>query len=109
MINLRPVALLLLALGAVGCGGATLVHAGYAVPNKVWYEWVHSDGHQLIVVCDVAPDGAETHCKESNLCHRFWCSQPLSSVAASLQDAGEPTPWSRRTLRCPDICRTSTS
>ncbi|MBX3208659.1 MAG: hypothetical protein KF764_26735 [Labilithrix sp.] len=50
--------------GPVGCS-PNLLAVGYAAPNKVWYHWLHSDGRQSIVVCDVAPNGQEKNCRES--------------------------------------------
>ena len=63
-------ALLLIGFGLVGsaCVPLQLRSAGYAATNKVWYHWADSKGteHKL-VVCDVAPDGSESNCKESEI------------------------------------------
>jgi hypothetical protein len=69
--NKRSVTLMLLAgLGLLGsaCAPLQLRHAGYAAPNKVWYHWANNNNteHKL-VVCDVAPDGSESNCKESEI------------------------------------------
>lgn len=64
--HLAIVALLVAAPLLGGCGGPSLWHAGYAAPNKVWYHWVQGSRHTM-VVCDVAPDGAESNCKESEI------------------------------------------
>jgi hypothetical protein len=51
-----------------GCAPMQLQQAGYAAPNKVWYHWANQKKteHKL-VVCDVAGDGSETNCKESEI------------------------------------------
>jgi hypothetical protein len=63
-------ALLLVSFGVLGsaCVPLQLRQAGYAAPNKVWYHWANGNGseHKLIV-CDVAPDGSESNCKESEI------------------------------------------
>ncbi len=63
-------ALLLVGFGLLGsaCVPLQLRQAGYAAPNKVWYHWANNNGteHKL-VVCDVAPDGSESNCKESEI------------------------------------------
>jgi len=63
-------ALLLVGFGLVGsaCVPLQLRSAGYAATNKVWYHWANDKGteHKL-VVCDVAPDGSESNCKESEI------------------------------------------
>ena len=60
----------LVGLGVLGSGCAPmqLQQTGYAAPNKVWYHWANGNGteHKLIV-CDVAPDGSESNCKESEI------------------------------------------
>jgi hypothetical protein len=50
------------------CAPMQLRQAGYAATNKVWYHWADAKGtvHKL-VVCDVAPDGSESNCKESEI------------------------------------------
>lgn len=64
------VALVLVGFGLLGsaCVPLQLRQAGYAAPNKVWYHWANGNGteHKL-VVCDVAPDGSESNCKESEI------------------------------------------
>ena len=63
-------ALGLLAFTVLGsaCVPLQLRAAGYAATNKVWYHWSNGNGseHKLIV-CDVAPDGSESNCKESEI------------------------------------------
>jgi len=63
-------ALGLLAFTVLGsaCVPYQLRAAGYAATNKVWYHWSNDKGteHKLIV-CDVAPDGSESNCKESEI------------------------------------------
>lgn len=63
-------AALLVGFGLVGsaCVPLQLRQAGYAATNKVWYHWANGNGteHKL-VVCDVAPDGSESNCKESEI------------------------------------------
>ena len=63
-------ALGLLAFTVLGsaCVPLQLRAAGYAATNKVWYHWSDDKGtvHKLIV-CDVAPDGSESNCKESEI------------------------------------------
>jgi hypothetical protein len=56
------------ALLGSACVPLQLRSVGYAAPNKVWYHWANSNGteHKLIV-CDVAPDGSESNCKESEI------------------------------------------
>jgi len=62
----RLLALALLATCA-GCG-AQMRSAGYtSQADKVWYQWWHGGSHNTIVVCDVAPNGAESNCKESEI------------------------------------------
>ena len=60
----------LVGFGVLGsaCAPMQLRSAGYAATNKVWYHWANSNGteHKLIV-CDVAPDGSESNCKESEI------------------------------------------
>lgn len=64
------VALGLLGLVTLGsaCVPMQLRAVGYAATNKVWYHWANGKGteHKLIV-CDVAPDGSESNCKESEI------------------------------------------
>lgn len=57
----------LMTLGSA-CVPLQLRSAGYAATNKVWYHWANDKGteHKLIV-CDVAPDGSESNCKESEI------------------------------------------
>ncbi len=55
----------LLALLSAGCG-PSLIHLGYAAPDKVWYHWANGNDH-VLVVCDVRPDGSETNCRESEM------------------------------------------
>ncbi|MBX3217741.1 MAG: hypothetical protein KF850_37390 [Labilithrix sp.] len=52
--------------GSASCA-PNLLAVGYAAPNKVWYHWLHDDGRQTVVVCDVAPNGREDNCRESQL------------------------------------------
>lgn len=63
-------ALLLVGFGLLGsaCVPLQLRQVGYAATNKVWYHWANDKGteHKL-VVCDVAPDGSESNCKESEI------------------------------------------
>ncbi len=56
------------ALFGTACMPMQLRQAGYAATNKVWYHWSDQNGqtHKL-VVCDVAADGSETNCKESEI------------------------------------------
>lgn len=60
----------LLALVTLGsaCVPLQLRAVGYAATNKVWYHWANDKGteHKL-VVCDVAADGSESNCKESEI------------------------------------------
>jgi hypothetical protein len=67
----RALAALLLGgfcLAGSACVPMQLQQAGYAAPNKVWYHWSDGKGtvHKL-VVCDVAADGSESNCKESEI------------------------------------------
>ncbi len=55
----------LLALLSAGCG-PSLIHVGYAAPDKVWYHFADGNDH-VLVVCDVRPDGSETNCRESKM------------------------------------------
>jgi hypothetical protein len=63
-------ALGLVALVTLGsaCVPLQLRAVGYAATNKVWYHWANDKGteHKL-VVCDVAADGSESNCKESEI------------------------------------------
>jgi len=63
-------ALGLLAVATLGsaCVPLQLRSVGYAATNKVWYHWANDKGteHKL-VVCDVAADGSESNCKESEI------------------------------------------
>ncbi len=60
----------LLAFSVLGsaCAPLQLRAVGYAATNKVWYHWADQKNidHKL-VVCDVAPDGSESNCKESEI------------------------------------------
>jgi len=60
----------LLAITVLGsaCVPLQLRAVGYAATNKVWYHWANEKGteHKL-VVCDVAVDGSESNCKESEI------------------------------------------
>jgi hypothetical protein len=66
----KLLAFALLGFAALGsaCAPMQLRSAGYAATNKVWYHWANGNGteHKL-VVCDVAPDGSESNCKESEI------------------------------------------
>jgi hypothetical protein len=66
----KMAALALLSFAVVGsaCVPLQLRSVGYAAPSKVWYHWANEKGteHKL-VVCDVAPDGSESNCKESEI------------------------------------------
>ncbi len=67
--KLRPMlALVGLGLLGSGCAPMQLQQAGYAATNKVWYHWANQNKteHKL-VVCDVAADGSESNCKESEI------------------------------------------
>ena len=68
-IKLRAtLALVGLGLLGGGCAPMQLQQTGYAATNKVWYHWANQNKteHKLIV-CDVAPDGSESNCKESDM------------------------------------------
>jgi hypothetical protein len=58
---------LAVAATSTACEAPMLVHTGYAAPNKVWYHWQHSMHKHTLIVCDVAPDGSETNCRESDI------------------------------------------
>jgi hypothetical protein len=55
------------AVSTTGCAPPSLMHVGYTPSNKVWYHWVDGPDKHTIVVCDVQPDGSETHCVESEI------------------------------------------
>ena len=59
--------LVLLALGVQACVSNNLQHVGYVGAKKVWYHWAHGDGSHSLIVCDVQPNGSETHCKETQI------------------------------------------
>ena len=66
--KLAALGLLAITLLGSACVPLQLRAAGYAATNKVWYHWANDKGteHKL-VVCDVAPDGSESNCKESEI------------------------------------------
>ena len=60
----------LLAFTVLGsaCVPLQLRQVGYAATNKVWYHWANEKGTEhKMVVCDVAADGSESNCKESEI------------------------------------------
>jgi hypothetical protein len=69
-VTKKLAALALIGFGVLGsaCAPMQLRSAGYAATNKVWYHWANGNGteHKLIV-CDVAADGSESNCKESEI------------------------------------------